>query len=346
MNLYEYEGKLFFIKYNLILNSYLTNKKIYIKNYIYKIQSYYGSRKKNNGICLIKNYNDCKLFFKKWNKLKYKNNKVKLFLIEKNIFIKKEFYFTFFFINEFLFFIFSDKGGIEIESFKKINFLKIKINLFFISYTLFDYLLNINIEKKNINLLLKIFFLTYNIVILKKIYFLEINPLIIFNNKIYFLDCKIIILFKKIKNFSEKISIFFKINYIQLKGNICCIINGAGLALKILDLFSYNNIKCFNFIDLSGTIKEQDINNLFNYLILYKQIKVLFINIFGGIISCKKIINCILNLMYKNFFFKIILKIDGNDKFYSLLKIIKLKNIFIEKNINLSLKKSIILNNV
>ncbi|AFP83776.1 succinyl-CoA synthetase beta subunit [Candidatus Carsonella ruddii CS isolate Thao2000] len=346
MNLYEYEGKLFFKKYNLILNSYLTKKNIFIKKYIYKIQSYYGSRKKNNGICDVKTIKECNFFFKKWKTYKYKKNKIKLFLIEKKIFIKKEFYFTFFFINECLFFIFSDKGGIEIESLQKINFLKIKINLFFISYTIFDFLLNININKININLLLKIFFLIYNIVILKKIFFLEINPLIILNNKIYFLDCKIIILLKKINNFSEKISSFLKINYIQLKGNICCIINGAGLALKILDLFSYNNIKCFNFIDLSGTIKEKDINNLFNYLILYKKINVLFINIFGGIISCEKIINCILNLMYKNFFFKIILKIDGNDKFYSLLKIIKLKNIFIEKNIYSSLKKSIILNNV
>ncbi|MBY0585383.1 hypothetical protein K5B08_00505, partial [Candidatus Carsonella ruddii] len=241
--------------------------------------------------------------------------------------------------------ILSEKGGIDIEFQQKNNFLKLKINLLLINFSIFDYLSNFYLNNNCIKKIIKIIYKLYNFFFLNKTLLIEINPLIIKNNNIYILDCKIIIEKKNILNFSEKLSFLLKINYVQLKGNICCIVNGAGLALKTLDYFSYNNSKCFNFIDLSGQITDLQINNLFNF-ILTKNIKILFINLFGGIVSCKKILNSLLNYMYLNFNHKIIIRMDGAFSNYSKKKLVKFKNLIIIEDLNNCIKKCIILSNV
>ncbi|WP_433928019.1 ATP-grasp domain-containing protein [Candidatus Carsonella ruddii] len=346
MNLYEYESKKILKKFNLsILNSYLVNNFFYLNNKIYKIQVHSGYRKKNKGVVLINNYFECVFFFNKWKKSCLLKKKIKNFLIEDFILIEKELYFSLFFSNNNFYLILSEKGGIEIEFQKKINFLKLKINLLLISYSIFDYLSNCFFSNNFIKKIIKIFYNLYKIFFLKKILLIEINPLIINNKNIFILDCKIIIEKKNIQNFSEKISFLLKINYIQLKGKICCIVNGAGLALKTLDCFCYNNAKCFNFIDLSGQINDIQLNKLFNF-ILTKKIKILFINLFGGIVSCKKILNSILNYMYLNFNHKIIIRIDGSLSNFSKKKLIKFKNLIIIENLNDCIKKCIILSNV
>ncbi|ATX33348.1 hypothetical protein CUN91_00015 [Candidatus Carsonella ruddii] len=346
MNLYEYEAKKILRKFNfLILNSYLVNNFFFLKNKIYKIQVHSGYRKKNNGVILINTFKYCLSFFKKWKNSFLFKKKIKNFLIENYILIENELYISFFFNNNFLIFILSEKGGINIELQKKINFLKLKINLLIINFSIFDYLSNCYFNNNSIKKIINIIYNIYKILFIKNILLIEINPLIINNNNIYILDCKIVIEKKSILNFSEKISNLLKINYIQLKGKICCIVNGAGLALKTLDFFCYNNSKCFNFIDLSGQIKDLQINNLFNF-VLTKNIKILFINLFGGIVSCKKILNSLLNYMYLNFNHKIIIRLDGAFSNYSKKKLIKFKNLIIIENLNNCIKKCIILSNV
>ncbi|WP_432781960.1 ATP-grasp domain-containing protein [Candidatus Carsonella ruddii] len=330
MNLYEYEAKTLLNIFNIpILNSYFTKKKYYIKNRIYKIQVYSGYRKKNNGILYIENFNDFLLFFKKWNNSYFLKNKINGFLIEKFISFNKELYISFFISNDFLIFLLSDKGGINIELGQKKDFLKIKINVLIISFSIFDYLANCLIKNTIIKKIIKIIFNLYLIVFYKQIVLVEINPIIIIKNNIYILDCKIIL--NKITkiNFSNNISDFLKINYVQLKGKICCIVNGAGLALETMDKFCYFNKKCFSFIDLSGSITNQQLNFLFNFIITKKKILILFINLFGGIVSCIKILNSLLNLMYLDFNFKIIIRMDGSFSNYSKKSINYFKNLLI-----------------
>ncbi|MGK2912758.1 MAG: ATP-grasp domain-containing protein [Candidatus Carsonella ruddii] len=346
MNLYEFESKKILCKFKLpILNSFLVKNFFFIKKKIYKIQIHSGYRGKNKGILLINNYNDCFYFFKKWkNKFLFKK-KINSILIEKLTYIELEIYISFYITNNHLFFLISEKGGINIEKQKKINFLKIKINFLIINYIIFDYLsnsfLNNLIIKKIINVIYKIYYIFFK----KKIILLEINPLIIKKNFLFIIDCKIIIDKKKIINFSEKISNKLKINYIQLKGKICCLINGAGLAMSTLDLFNYNNINCFNFLDLSGQINNIKLNYLFNF-IYTKKIIILFINLFGGIVSCKKILNSLLNYMYIDFNHNIIIRLEGNFSNFTKKKIIKFKNLIIIENVYDCLKKCSILLNV
>ncbi|MFI4878752.1 MAG: ATP-grasp domain-containing protein [Candidatus Carsonella ruddii] len=346
MNLYEFESKKILCKFKLpILNSFLVKDFFFIKKKIYKIQVHSGYRGKHNGILLINNYYDCVCFFKKWKNKFLLKKKIDSILIEKLIFIELELYISFYIINNYLIFLISEKGGINIENHKKINFLKIKINFLIISYIIFDYLsnscLNNLIIKKIINIIYKI----YNIFFKKKIILLEINPLIIKKNLLFIIDCKIIIDKKKFLNFSEKISNKLQINYIQLKGKICCLINGAGLAMSTLDLFNYNNINCFNFLDLSGKVSNTKINYLFNF-IYTKKIIILFVNLFGGIVSCKKILNSLLNYMYIDFNHNIIIRLEGNFSNFTKKKIIRFKNLIVIENVYDCLKKCIILLNV
>ncbi|WMC19189.1 MAG: hypothetical protein NVS84_00680 [Candidatus Carsonella ruddii] len=346
MNLYEYESKILLNKFNfLILNSYLINNFFFIKNKIYKIQVHSGYRKKNNGVILINNKKQCEFFFKKWKNSFLFNKKIKNFLVEEYIYFEKEIYISFFFNQNVINFVLSEKGGIEIENQCFINFLKLKINYLIISYSIFDYLSNCNVKNFLIKKIIKIIFNFYKFFLIKKIKLLEINPLVIKKNKIFILDCKIILEKKNILNFSDKISSLLNINYIQLKGKICCIVNGAGLALTTLDNYNYYNQNCFNFLDLSGQIKNKHLNILFNFLIT-KKISLLFINIFGGIVSCKKILFSILNLMYFDYKFKIVIRLDGSFSNYSKKILIKYKNLIIIEEFEKCIKNSIILLNV
>ncbi|XZR52514.1 MAG: ATP-grasp domain-containing protein [Candidatus Carsonella ruddii] len=346
MNLYEYESKILLNKFNfLILNSYLVNNFFFLSNKIYKIQVHSGYRKKNNGIILINDFKKCFIFFKKWKNFFLFKKKIKNFLIEEYIFFEKEIYISFFLNKNYINFVLSEKGGIEIENQCFINFLKIKINYLIISYSIFDYLSNCNLKNFLIKKIIKIIQNLYKFFLLKKIKLLEINPLVIKKNDIFILDCKIILEKKHILNFSDKISNLLNINYIQLKGKICCIVNGAGLALSTLDIFNYYNQNCFNFLDLSGKITNKNLNILFNFLIT-KKILLLFVNIFGGIVSCKKILFSILNLMYFDFKFKIIIRLDGSFSNYSKKILITYKNLIIIEEFKKCIKNSIILLNV
>ncbi|AFP83968.1 ATP-grasp domain-containing protein [Candidatus Carsonella ruddii] len=346
MNLYEYESKKILKKFNfLILNSYLTKKIFFIKNKIYKIQVHSGYRKKNNGVILIKNYNQCYFFFKKWKNSFLFKKKIKNFLIEDYLLYEKELYITFYINYNLINFIISHKGGIDIENELKLNFLKLKFNYLIINYSIFDYLSNFNFKNSIIKKIIKIIYKLYKFIILNDINLIEINPLVIKNNSLFILDCKVILNKKKNIFFSDKISNLLKINYIQLKGKICCIVNGAGLALNTLDLFNYYNENCFNFLDLSGKIKKYNLFILFNFLIT-KKILILFINIFGGIVSCKKILFSILNLMYFDFKFKLIIKLEGMFSNYSKKILIKYKNLIIIEEFIKCIKNSIIFLNV
>ena len=72
-------------------------------------------------------------------------------------------------------------------------------------------------------------------------------------------------------------------NYIKLDGNIGCMVNGAGLAMAVLDLISYAGGKAANFLDI-GTINNPNrVVNAFQIFTTDPNVKSVLINIFGGI---------------------------------------------------------------
>jgi succinyl-CoA synthetase beta subunit len=78
----------------------------------------------------------------------------------------------------------------------------------------------------------------------------------------------------------------FSLNYIHLDGNIGCMVNGAGLAMATMDIIKLAGGEPANFLDVGGGANAEQIRNAFKILMSDKNVKAVFINIFGGILRC------------------------------------------------------------
>lgn len=75
-------------------------------------------------------------------------------------------------------------------------------------------------------------------------------------------------------------------SYVHLDGNIGCMVNGAGLAMATMDMIELYGGKPANFLDIGGSSNPNKIIEAMKFLMEDKQIKVVLINIFGGITRC------------------------------------------------------------
>lgn len=87
----------------------------------------------------------------------------------------------------------------------------------------------------------------------------------------------------------------YGLNYIGLDGNIGCLVNGAGLAMATMDIINYCGGKAANFLDVGGGASEEMVTNAFRILFSDKNVKAVFVNIFGGIMRCDVIANAVVN---------------------------------------------------
>jgi succinyl-CoA synthetase beta subunit len=78
----------------------------------------------------------------------------------------------------------------------------------------------------------------------------------------------------------------YSLNYIRLDGTIGCMVNGAGLAMATMDIIKLAGGEPANFLDVGGGANAEQIKNAFRILTTDKNVKAVFINIFGGILRC------------------------------------------------------------
>jgi succinyl-CoA synthetase beta subunit len=76
------------------------------------------------------------------------------------------------------------------------------------------------------------------------------------------------------------------LNYIGLDGNIGCMVNGAGLAMATMDIIKLHGGAPANFLDVGGSATEGQVVEAFRVLTADPKVKVLLVNIFGGIMKC------------------------------------------------------------
>ena len=76
------------------------------------------------------------------------------------------------------------------------------------------------------------------------------------------------------------------LTYIRLDGSIGCMVNGAGLAMATMDMIKYYGGSPANFLDIGGSSNPQKVIDAMNLLLSDKNVKVVMINIFGGITRC------------------------------------------------------------
>ncbi|AHL31181.1 Succinyl-CoA ligase [ADP-forming] subunit beta [Candidatus Karelsulcia muelleri] len=235
--------------------------------------------------------------------------------------------------------IYSKEGGMEIESKKNsVLFKKIDPYIGIQEFQIRKIAFHLNMKDSafiNFKLFLKNF---YNAYIASDAYLLEINPLLITNkNEILAIDAKGILddnaLFRN-RNIDYKYEIEAKksgLNFLKLDGEVACMVNGAGLAMATMDMIKLTGANPANFLDLGGKADLKRIKKGLDLILKDKKVKLILINIFGGIVRCdivaEGILKCFEN---KNFSLRqrnlpIIIRLEGTNVKIAKKKLKKLK---------------------
>lgn len=375
MYLHEFQSKNILMKnkikcpYGYILKdlSDLQNilDKIRTTKLILKAQIHSGGRKKSGGIkicnkthsLVVKNITNIKQqAFLLNNKEFIKPN---IILIEEFLPHKYEFYIS----------ISTDKnsnkililttkyGGIDVEKKKKITKTLIDTDFQVHDYQIRSILDSLNLDINYFNILKKFIIKLVKLYTKKDLLLLEINPFTIKKKKIICLDAKFefddnaeyrhpdIIAMKDetqinhIENEAKK----YKLNYVKLDGKIGCIVNGAGLAMATIDLITSMSGTPANFLDVGGSIDSKNFMNAIKITLINKDVNVIFINIFGGIVRCDLIATSLINIHKElKINVPIVLRLEGNksDEAIDMIKA-SLPQIYISKNLSDTIKKAI-----
>jgi succinyl-CoA synthetase beta subunit len=81
----------------------------------------------------------------------------------------------------------------------------------------------------------------------------------------------------------------FDLAYIQLDGNIGCLVNGAGLAMATMDTIKLFGGEPANFLDVGGGASAEKVTEAFKIMLANSKVKAILVNIFGGIMRCDTI---------------------------------------------------------
>ena len=158
---------------------------------------------------------------------------------------------------------------------------------------------------------------------------MEINPFITTkDDRLFALDCKINFddnaMFrhkdlKELRDVAEEDPLEveaskYALNYIKLDGNIACMVNGAGLAMATMDIIQYAGGMPANFLDVGGGANQQQIEHAFEILLSDKNVKAVFINIFGGILRVDTLAQGVVEAAKKtNVKVPVVLRLEGTN---------------------------------
>ena len=89
----------------------------------------------------------------------------------------------------------------------------------------------------------------------------------------------------------------YNLSYIKLDGNIGCMVNGAGLAMATMDIIKLMGGNPANFLDVGGGASIEKVSKAFEILVSNPMVKVVLINIFGGIMRCDYVAQGVVNAL-------------------------------------------------
>ncbi len=324
MNLHEYQAKALLKSLGIKLpKGFFTQKKE--ENlplnfpFMAKVQVHAGGRGKSGGVKKISSKEEWFSFFDTFhnqNFITYQNaphgQKVHGFYLEECLKVEREFYLSFTFNREASCpsLVVSKEGGMSIEESSSDSLLKLdlKDGLFPYQIRKVSTLLSLDVQTIS-SLLLPL----YEFYLEKDLTLLEINPLGFTGSELILLDCKMIVddnsLFRQKQlshlqdlsqlTLEEQKALAVNISYVSLDGSIGCLVNGAGLAMATMDLISEVGGRPANFLDVGGGANVEGVKEAFQLLIEDPKVKVIFVNIFGGIMRCDIIAEGILKALEK-----------------------------------------------
>lgn len=89
------------------------------------------------------------------------------------------------------------------------------------------------------------------------------------------------------------------LSFVKLDGNIGCMVNGAGLAMGTMDAITLCGGVPANFLDVGGGASAEAVAKAFELILKDEAVRVVFVNIFGGIVRCERVANGILEAVKK-----------------------------------------------
>jgi len=141
----------------------------------------------------------------------------------------------------------------------------------------------------------------YRLFIEKDLSLLEINPLIITQDgNLLAIDAKINLDDNALHRHKDLAALYdatqedekehrareLELNYVALDGNIACMVNGAGLAMATMDVVKMHGGEPANFLDVGGGTTTAKVTEAFKLILSDPKVKVILVNIFGGIVKC------------------------------------------------------------
>lgn len=320
MKLYEFEAKKIFRRYGIdicegeVANDPAGVRKIYEGiggKLVVKAQVLVGGRGKAGGIKVVQSPEEAETAAEQILNMKIKGLPVKEVLIERAAEIEKEFYIgvTIDRTVKKVVAIACAEGGIDIEEVaaktpEKIAKVTIDPVLGFCGFQAKELCYKAGFPGKAMGQIEKILLKIYRIMLEMDASLVEINPLVISNeNRIIALDAKMDLddnaLFRH-NEFSSKIREGVDhpleiearkrgLTYVKLDGNVGIIGNGAGLVMGTLDAVKAVGGKAANFLDIGGGAKAEVVKSALELLMLDLAVKVVFVNIYGGITKCDEV---------------------------------------------------------
>lgn len=317
MKIHEYQAKEIFARYNIPVTREIVcytpdevvaaAEKLGFPSVV-KAQVLTGGRGKAGGVKLVKNTDEAREAASKILGMDIKGYKVEKVLLAEGVKFHSEIYvgMTIDRNSKSVILMASREGGVEIEEVAKENpdaIIKVPIEADLgmtsfaarkIAFRLFD---DFNLVKQAADLFQKM----YQICLDTDASLVEINPLVITDhNKLLALDGKMNFddnamsrqpeiekLFEPDAN--EIIEMEAKekgLSFIKLDGNIGYMVNGAGLAMATMDMIKMYGGEPANFLDIGGSSNPQKVIDAMNLILSDENVKVVMINIFGGITRC------------------------------------------------------------
>jgi len=353
MNLHEYQGKELFKKFGLPVskNKVITSadeavnacRDIGGNKWVVKAQVHAGGRGKAGGVKLVNAPEEALEFANQWlgkRLVTYQTDSngqlVNSILIEECTDIAKELYLSAVVDRgtQRIVFIGSSEGGVNIEEVAKNTPEKI-------IYEPIDPLTGpMGFQARKISRVLELdaeqakqfakmlpqltdLFITHDLSLL------EINPLVITQGgKLHCLDAKINIDSNAIyrqpeiqvmrdpsqEDPREAEAALDDLSYVSLDGNIGCMVNGAGLAMGTMDTIKYFGGSPANFLDVGGTATQERVSKAFKLILADPEVKVVLVNIFGGIVRCDLIAEGILAAIEEvGVSIPVVVRLEGNN---------------------------------
>ena len=285
---------------------------------VVKAQIHAGGRGKAGGVKIAKNVDEVRAYAQELlgkvlvtHQTGPEGKKVGRLLIEEGSKIKKEYYLSFIIDRHTASVVMmgSEEGGVEIEKVaaetpEKIikEYIDPVIGLAGFQATRMAYA--INIPEAAIRRAVSTMQKLYTAFVDKDCSQLEINPLVLTeDDKIVVLDAKLnfddsalfrhsdiaMLRDESEEDPKERMAAAAGLNYVNLGGDVACMVNGAGLAMATVDMLKFYGGEPANFLDVGGDSAPEKIAKAFSIMLEGGQAKGIFVNIMGGINRCDNI---------------------------------------------------------